>query len=418
MAGIGFYGGYGPNFGGLDYNFGPAGWNAGQTWPFRRSGRVLAWDMNRQLSQAIAFLSRPPMFQGVQYTAQSVTTSFTAPITLDSEITDSWRMHSVQSDTSQVIVPKGTDGIWLVQGTVPFATSASGHYYSSQIIYTPSGGSAQVISGERVQANATRVEPGCADLIAVSAGDTLQLAGFHTTGSAVNTWVSTPATPAVAYNDFASPLFTTRWVAMASATSAQNGVVNVPVPYQWTSADEALYTRQAVQLALPNPITWSSLEEATAARFNTDIRNSVLFLSNVPVMRVQANGSPGSIASGGAGKITGLQSTIDNWGAWSATTNTWTCPLSGLYLVYGQVGWPAQGAAFSTAAQVNANLSGSSVSYQGANAYSTTPAAIVFKQMRFTAGDTMQLYGYQNSGSSIVPSILTNTRLFTLWMSA
>lgn len=417
MAGIGFYGGYGPNFGGLDYNFGPAGWHAGQTWPFRKSGRVLAVDMNRQLSQAIAFLARPPMFQGVQFTAQSIGTSATVPVTLDTEMTDTWRMHSVQADTSQVVVPAGTDGIWLVQGTVPFATSASGHYYQSQIIYTPAGGGAQVISGERVQANATRVEPGVADLIAVSQGDTLQLAGFHTTGSSVSTWVSTPATPAVAYSDFASPLFTTRWVGMGTGVSG--GVIQVNVPYQWTSADEALFARVGVPLALPNPITWTSLQEATAAQFNTDIRNSVLFLSNVPALRVQANGSSASInGAGTAAKVTGLQSTIDNWGTWNQATNTWTCPLSGLYLVYGQVGWPAQASAFSTAAQINANLTGASVQYQGANAFSTTPAAIVFKQMRFSAGDTMQLFATQNFGSAIVPSNLTNTRLFTLWMSA
>jgi hypothetical protein len=423
MNSIGTLGGYSVpqnSLGGLltvDYPLGPSQWTAALSWPLRKSSRVYAADLNRQLSQAVAFLSRKPMFQGVQYTAQSIATSTTVPVTLDTEITDPWTMHQISSDTSQVIVPQAADGIWLVQGTVPFAASGVGHYYSSQIQYTPNGGSPTVISGERIQSNGTRVEPDCADLISANAGDTFQICGFHTTGTSVNTWVSTSSTPAVAYNDFASPLMTARWV--ASSSNVPGGVIHVAVPAGWVNDFTAIAQTVNLTLTAPNPGTWTSLQEATGAQFNSDIRNSVLFLSHVPACRTWANGTIGSIASGGSGSaVTGMQATIDNWSAFNPATNTWTAPISGSYLLYGQVGFPTQASAFTASAYLFCTISGSTFTYNGANAFSATPAGTVMKQLRRTAGDKVQLFGFQNFGSALTPSSQTNTRFFALWQSA
>lgn len=395
MAGVGVDGGYappiaiGPPAVTYDYPPGPSKWQAGATWPLRSSGQVYALDLNQQLSQAVAFLSRKPMFQGVQSARQPIQPSSSTPVNLDTEIADPWQMHN-NGSPSLVTVPYACDGVWLVTGSIPYDVYTAGSYYVAEIAYNTS----TIITGEMVQSpGTTRVEPAIADLISASAGDTFQLYARQTSASAVDTRVLMRAD----YLNYYTPTLTARWV--ASGASLPGGVLN------------------GIQLGLPNPHTWNYDQEATSATFNSDIRDSVLFLANVPACRGMATGTPAALTSGTAGQVTGLTANIDNWNTWNATTNTWTCPLSGLYLVYGQVGIPTQGSALSAQAQLHCTLSGVTTDYRGAAAYGSSVVAVVMKPVRFTAGDTFQLYGWQNGGS-LAPNTVTNTRFFTLWLSA
>jgi hypothetical protein len=392
MAGVGVYGGYQPVVAGVDWPPGPSLWSAGQTWPLRSSKRVYANDLNLQLSQPVAFLSRKPLFKGTQQAAnQSVNPVHQTPISLDTEIADPWYIHS-QGDATQILVPLGGDGIWLVQGTVPFAASASGNYiYQANLARNGT----ITANGERLGAPGIHVSSSVADLIPASAGDNLQLVGYHNYSSAVNTYINTSSggTP---YSDNTCPVITARWAAANNSLPA--GVLN------------------GVTLGVPSPGTWTTLQEATSSQFNTDIRNSVNFLANVPACRAGAANGGASLASGTAGQVTGLTASIDNWGAFAS--NTWTCPRSGLYLVMGATSFPAAGSAYVSYTQIKAVQSSVTTYYTGAMTYSYWPGSMVLKALRFTAGDTVKLYGYQASGSSHAPDLFGNTRLFTLWLSS
>lgn len=404
MSGVGVDGGYQPpipvpgvnsqvTYQPVSYPPGPSAWGAGWTWPIQASGQVYASDLNQQLSQPVAFLSRKPMFQGAQQTAQSIADSTSTPVNLDTEISDPWQMHNFGSPAN-VTVPYACDGVWLVQGSIPYAVSTNGAYFAAQLSYNVN----DIITGEIMQGPNSRVVPAVADLIAANAGDTFQLVAKQTTTAALDTWVSTPSTPKVAYADYGTPVLTCRWV--AANNSLHGGVFN------------------GVQLGLPDPSTWNPGDEVTSARFNSDIRNNVLFLSNVPYSRGMVTGTPAAIPAGTPSLVSGMTANLDNWGTWNASSSTWTCPVSGLYLVYGQVEFPTQSNPFTASVHLNCTLSGNAVTYSGADVYGATVGAVVFKTVRFTAGDSFQLYGYQDFGSPLTPNNETNTRFFSLWLSA
>jgi hypothetical protein len=422
LSGVGTNGGYGspvtvdgqnPD---IPYPPGPILWTAGQSWPFRQPGYVFATDLNQQLSAAVAFLAQKPMFQGAQYTDQALTPVAHNPITLDTEITDPWGMHSDGSDSSQVVCPPGCDGVYLVSGQVPFAAAGTTGLFYSEIGYIPSGstGASGWSPGPRLQPNGSRVGCFIADLVGLNEGDAIQLSGWQTTTGSVNTWVSTLDTPAVQYADFASPTLSVRWV--ASFGNVPGGAMNVQVPAAWVGSTPTMATATA-QLAVPSPRTWTNVTEATSDEFNTDIRDATLFLANVPVCRAAA-ATPAAVSSGTAHQVTGITESRDNWGGWSAPDNTWTCPVSGVYLVYGQVAFGNASGNYDAYAQLHCTVSGSTVDYLGENSYATAPCSAVMRQVRFSAGDTMQLYAFQNSGSSQTPLTSQSTRLFTLWQSA
>lgn len=402
MAGVGVYGGYQPAIVvpepvpdpgiPLDYPPGPVAWSAGQAWPLRSTSRVYANDLNLQLSQPVAFLARKPMFQGAQTQAtQSIPASSWTPIILDTETADPWFMHLDSGDFSQIQIPTDCDGIWLVQGSVPQSGIPTGNYiYGAGVMHNGSVYSTGEYLGST---GSSRYTPGMADLIAVSGNDYLQLAAYQNYGTGPATYMFTGNASGQLY-DTAYPVFTARWV--AANNSLPGGVLN------------------GITLGVPNPGTWTTLQEATSAQFNSDIRNSVLFLANVPAARVAATGSPASIPSGTSSQVTGLAETIDNWAAYSS--NTWTCPVSGLYLVGGVTAYNAQSSAFLNVAQIKADQSGTVTTYSGASSYAYWSQATVLRVLRFTAGDTAQLWSLQISGSSLTPA--TNSRLFTLWLSS
>ena len=412
MSGVGVYGGYQPSAPGVDYPLGPSEWAAGQTWPLHNSRHVYAVDLNQQLSSAVAFLHRKPTFQGAQQGSnQPVPSNTQTPVVLVTEITDAWNMHNGLVDGSQITVPFSCGGIWLMQGSVPFAASGAGSMYEAFLLRN----GAVAANGEQLGAPGVHVTPGVADLVTAAAGDFFQLGAFQISGSPVNTYLST-ANGSTQFSDNAGPVLTARWV--AANNSLPGGVIQVPV-FVGTFFGDPFFVNEPVTITTPNPGTWTVFEEATATQFNSDIRDSVLFLSNVPACRASLSGTSPSIPSGSAlpgSQVTGLTASIDNWGAFAG--NTWTCPVSGMYLVYGQAGWPQESTAFSVNTTIQAVQSGVTGNYTGTGALSIWPQSMVMRHLRFTAGDTVQLYATHNFSTFLNPASGNNTRLFTLWVSS
>lgn len=413
MSGVGTYGGYAPAIPGADYPAGPIAWNAGQSYPLRLPAFLYANDLNEQLSAAVSFLAAKPAFKGAQLTAQSIPNNTLTSVTLDTELADAWNMHSNSGDTSQVVVPTGCDGIWLVQGAVPYAApNTTGTYGAAWASYNGTG-----IPGQRVGLGATTgtvYEPGVVDLIAASAGDYFQLEAWQVSGVAANTAINTASssvpTGSVPFTDAYYPYLNCRWA--AANNSVPSGVMQVP----YLQGDGTWSANQPLTLTAPNPATWTNLAEATSSQLNNDILKSVLFLANVPFMRAVASGSPAAITSSSTSQVTGLGVSLDNWGTFAS--NTWTCPLSGLYLVSGLVGFPQQASAYSDVCYIHATISGVAANYPGSGSFGVNVASSATRVLRFSAGDTVQLYAFQNSGSTITPQTGTSTRLITLWLSS
>jgi hypothetical protein len=356
------------------------------------------------------------MFQLAQYTAQLIPSGASTALSMDQEVADPWQVHADDSDTSQVVIPPGLDGIWLVQGSVPYNTSSSGHYYAAQLLHTgAASGSTSTISGTRLQSNGAHVTPQVADLISVDAGDVIQLAALQTSGASINTWASESAGDIARYDGQACPVLTGRWV--AAGNSLPGGVLQTQLVTMF-DGPAPVYGTAGIQMQIPNLPTWADGDEISNGALNGSITGCVMFLSNVPACRTFAGGTPAAVRSGQLAQVTGLQATIDGWADWNAATNTWTAPKDGVYLLFGQCGWPQQSAAFTASTALNCSVSGSPVTFTGTPATAVSPCASVLRQVRLSAGDTVQVRAAQNSGSTLTPSTLTNTRFFSLWLSA
>jgi hypothetical protein len=410
---VGSYGGYQPAIAGADYPAGPSAWLAGQSWPLRLPPRVFAADLNQQLSSAVAFLSTKPQAKVVQQVhPTSFSNNILAWIDMDTEIDDAWGMHANSGDSSQVVVPQGCDGLWLVQGVVPFhAPSTLGFMYEAKVNHQV-GATANITNGERMEGwgNGAYPMPWAFDIFNASAGDYFQLGGQQTSGSTVSAGINTAASGGIQFNHAYYPLLTARWI--AANNSLPGGVIGVP----FLQGDGTWSAVENVQLTVPSPGTWTSLQEATSARFNSDILNSVLFLSNVPVARANFS-SPAVVPRNAYSQVTGLTVQMDNWSAFNTSTSTWTAPVNGVYLIMGQVSYPSQGVLFTDSVRISATISGVSTTWDGAASYGDNVAASAVRQMRLSAGDTIQLYTWQNSSSNLAPDG-PNCRLITVWMSA
>ena len=331
--------------------------------------------MQAQLSSAVAFLSRPPMLIAQQGTVQSIPNNANTPVTMDTPVYDNYGGLSNFSDLSAYTVAPGADGIYLITGGATLSTATTTQSVAS--LYIING--TTIVWGDTFtsSAGATYERPMSFDLVALNAGDVIRLHAFQNTGGAINT----------AVNVSGFPFLQLRWVATLSGTAG---------------------------LAPPNPRTWSLGDVATPAMFNTEIRNAVRFLSYVPYCRA-AQTTLQSVPNSTLTAITGFTDYNDNYSAFAS--DTWTCPVSGTYLVMAKVG-------VNTAANLQialeAVISSTPANYYGDSVLGAgnTHASIV-KTLRLTAGDTIKPACVQASGGA--NNTITgnsSTRFCALWMSA
>lgn len=420
MSGIGSNGAYGSpaNIDGVTattYPPGPSMWVAGQWLPIRNPQYLTALDLNQQLSAPVAFLNRKPMFQLSQFVAQPVGSGVHTPLTMDTETSDAWNMHADDTDSSQIVVQPGCDGVWLVQGSVPYNTVVNGHYFGAEILYTPLNGAQQIISGSRQAAQGVHLAPTVADLVVASAGDVIQLGGYQTSGTTIDTWASVSANDIARYSGQAAPVITGRWV--AADNLLPNGYITVSFAAFWNGPD-GVFIDGVVPMESPNLPTWDDTSAVTSAVLNGSVTGPVLFLANVPACRALLTGIAPAVPSGSDTQLTGLETTFDNWAAFNQSTSTWTCPHDGAYLLYGQCGWPQQSSAFTCNTALYVTSGGVTTPYYGASASGTAPAANILRKVRLKQGDTVQVKANQNSRSAVVPNYQTNSRFFSLWLSA
>lgn len=160
------------------------------------------------------------------------------------------------------------------------------------------------------------------------------------------------------------------------------------------------------------------------AFLNEQVRDIVNFLAYPPLLRAAAATTAQSIPSQAfpAGTaITGLSAAspgIDNYSGLSSSV--YTAPTGGIYLLYGQVYLTGSTSVFTCAAGFQVNTG---TIQWGANFRTLTSSGAqqvcpwFTRQVRLNAGDTVTLYGFQNSGSAMdtVATTTTNSRLIAVW---
>lgn len=85
---------------------------------------VLASHFNTNINGPLGFLLAPPIFQGRQTVAQTLTTGVFAAITMDAEDVDSAGGHSTSSNTSRYIAQYA--GWYILGGVAGIAANATG----------------------------------------------------------------------------------------------------------------------------------------------------------------------------------------------------------------------------------------------------------------------------------------------------
>ena len=186
-------------------------------------------------------------------------------------------------------------------------------------------------------------------------------------------------------------------------------------------------------LPVPSNPAWPTPPSyVTSAFANTNIRDAIRFLTYPPIMEYSTNAGA-SLASSASLPTTGTTvalptQTVDNYGAFSTSTNTWTAPVAGRYFCYGCVAVVSGAHAVALAA----GLTVTSANYNGGTTFtiwggtgtaniSAASGQIVRKMLRLNAGDTIQLAAAQNDSTSASVTYATgvsNPRLITAWQGA
>ncbi|MEU6347230.1 hypothetical protein ABZ883_40560 [Streptomyces sp. NPDC046977] len=127
-----------------------------------------------------------PRFQGYQGSAQSLSTATFTSITLDQETIDSDGGHSTTTNPSRYVIQ--VPGTYFLLGEACFPSNATGNR-----------GSRLQVNGANVQGAATMIPTASGNacgapagaLVALNAGDYVEIQGFQSSGGALNTATAT-----------------------------------------------------------------------------------------------------------------------------------------------------------------------------------------------------------------------------------
>ncbi len=186
----------------------------------------------------------------------------------------------------------------------------------------------------------------------------------------------------------------------------------------WTGFDPAVNNTTAG--SLPTPTTgYTGASAITSSGMNgNNLAAPLKFLNNRPQMRASGLLST-SIPNAGSitpTKIPLNTADIDPWSSFNTSTNTFTAPVSGVYLVHGSVAWSvATGSQRMTGFQINGSVNIWGPSHQNTGLLQTKSQCT--RLLDLNAGDTLILTGSQNSGGATTLSNVIACRLVVVWMS-
>jgi hypothetical protein len=369
---------------------------------------ITAPQLRADVSDSVTLLADPPMFVAAQQTTgQTLTSGTGASVVLDTEYYDNWKGHLVALADNPDTYYAQFAGWYLCEGSVPLNYTGGTGSVSAAIGGVQNGGTLTAYYGQRINNNDTTncaVVAKLMRMVHLVNQDYMQLFGFQDTGAS-RTLQNTVSSPQNAW-----PYLQLKWVCALSGTAN----LSVPVNASWPTS--------------PSDITSTFLD--------INIRDTVNFLIYPPTLEATYNAGTATLASQASiPSTTGITvhldtKTLDNYNAYSTSTNTWTAPVGGVYYCYGQLG-------LVTGANTNCLSAGLTVT--SSNYFSGTTntiwggaqsavqsaagcANVVRRRLRLNAGDTIQLAGYQTDNGSAAATINGNnswsTRLIIVWQAA
>ncbi len=201
--------------------------------------------------------------------------------------------------------------------------------------------------------------------------------------------------------------------------SVAHPLLNAPDGSGKTSRFQALWacSTTGTVVAAPAPKqSWVNTDawSAAFANGNTGIRDVLRFLNYPPC--VHLNGT-GSLAISTNTTMTFSSSEIDNYSGWNGT-NTWTVPRDGLYLLHALIPYTAGTGHVQCAISINGTLYWGPASVANAGMTSFGATATKTQIFSLSAGDTVQVIGWQNYGSPLLTQTGRNVYLITAWLGA
>lgn len=313
---------------------------------------------------------------------------------LDTEQSDPWQGHSPLGSHPENYYCQAP-GWYLAEAFVPWQyTGGTAKLFGAGIGVNTAGG-LTTVQGQQHLTN-SGVNPGTfgADLVQLlrtgepgsSGSDYVQLQAF-TTGTSL----------ALDGSGTNFPRLSLRWAGTGAASSL--GIpANASFPVPPAYVDEA----------------W----------LNANVRDALKYLENPPLLRYSASGG-GGLASGTwpSGTVIPLGTLgVDNRSAWSGSA--WTCPEPGVHYIYAQSGVAAStlaAGAYATGITINGTTTWGSAAFApqaGSSGLDVFTGAS--GRFRLSAGDTVSLSGFQNSGGSLTLAFGAGDgiRLVIAWESA
>jgi hypothetical protein len=150
--------------------------------------RITAAIYQQDITDSINFLLNPVNFTGTQSVAQSLPNSAWTAITLDTSQTDPYAGHSNVTNSSRYTCPAGCAGWYTVCGVVAYSPNATG-FRTARIQINGAGISGQTSYGPNNGGAETITVTGTRDIF-LNAGDYVEVAGYQSSGGALNTAVS------------------------------------------------------------------------------------------------------------------------------------------------------------------------------------------------------------------------------------
>jgi len=142
---------------------------------------------NANIYNGLTFLLNPPLFHGLQITAQSVSASTWTAIALDSTTVDSYGGHSNTTNSSRYTAQVA--GWYQVSGVLAINTNATGFRAARLQINGAALPASDSYANNMGTNNTTVTTP--TRLVFLNAGDYVELAGWQNSGGALSTSVLT-----------------------------------------------------------------------------------------------------------------------------------------------------------------------------------------------------------------------------------
>ena len=374
--------------------------------------KVSAPVLRGTVSDAVALLTTPPVFQGTQTQVsggQDFLSGTAALVIIDTELYDNWNGHLVTTANSNYY---GMLAGWYLVQSQPAIIMSGGTINSTTITQaltglSVAGGSVTPYGGPALPNAAGQYgQPQAAAKLMkmVNVGARLGAGNDYVQGLAFQNTGATQYMAQVAPN---LATLTVRWVAAAS------GATGLPVP---------------PLAAFPSPPSY-----VTSAFMNANVVNTVKFLIFPPIMEYYLAGTGQTLTSISSLPATGQTisldtGTVDNEGG-TYSSGTWTAPVSGVYYCYGQVAISCSTTSLSGAAGLtitSANYNGGATFTYWPGNWQASAAAVtncfpVRRRLRLNAGDTVSLAGSQHDSGGTAKNLLgtggTECRLITIWES-